>query len=348
MSELIPVREEHQFDLQALRSFMNAEVEGARGPIDVQQFEGGQSNPTFLVRSAEQTYVVRKKPPGKLLPSAHAVDREYRVMRALVQTAVPVPRTYALCEDEEVIGTAFFVMEYVEGRIIRDMRLPDFDRAQRTALFDSMNETMARLHSVDPSEVGLESFGRAGNYFARQVSRWSKQYRSSKTQEIEPMERLMAWLEASLPEDDSSGIVHGDFRLQNMIVHPTEPHIVAVLDWELSTLGHPLADLAYNCMGYHIRIPTFSDLLGLDHESTGIPSESDYLETYCQRTGRETISNWGFYVAFALFRIAAIAQGVYARSLQGNASSVRAQTFGQIVPLIAQQAWAIADGDLAS
>ncbi|MDX1380981.1 MAG: phosphotransferase family protein, partial [Xanthomonadales bacterium] len=310
---------------------------------------GGQSNPTYRLDAASGRYVLRRQPPGNLLKSAHAVDREYRVMRALAGTGVPVPRVLALCEDREVIGSLFFVMEHCEGRIFWDAALPDAaDPAERAAIYDDMNRVLAALHSVDPAAVGLADYGKPGNYFARQLSRWVGQYRASELQPIPAMEELMAWLEAQQPADDGRvALVHGDYRHDNMIFHPEEPRIVAVLDWELSTLGHPLADLAYQCM--QLRMPGgkgFSPgLAGLDRAALGIPAESEYVARYCERTGLEGIANWTFYLAFSFFRLAAIVQGVAKRAVDGNASNTRAAELGRWVEPLARMALqVIADG----
>lgn len=338
-NDLTDVREAHRFDQGALSAYLSERLHGFSGVLTVRQFEGGQSNPTFLLETSERRCVLRKKPPGKLLPSAHAVDREYRVMTALAQTDVPVPPTLLLCEDPAVIGTSFYLMEHVDGRVLRDPALPDWSPDDRAALYAAMNDSMAKLHRVEPETVGLGDYGKAGNYFARQVGRWSRQYEASKTDDIPAMDSLIGWLRDHVPDDDETRIAHGDFRLENLIVHPTEPRVLAVLDWELSTLGHPLADLGYNCMLYHVFIPTIGGLLGIDFSTSGIPSERDYVASYCQAVGRPIPDNWGFYIGFSLFRIAAIAQGVYKRGLEGNASSVRAMQFGAFVHIIAERAW---------
>ena len=284
---------------------------------------------------------MRKKPPGELLPSAHAVDREYRVMSALADTEVPVPETYLFCADESIIGTPFFVMERVPGRVLIDPLLPDLAPVDRRALYEHFVEVLAALHRVDHEAVGLGDFGRPGNYYARQISRWSKQYRASETERIEAMDRLIDWLPENIPESDQSGIVHGDYRLGNCIVHPSEPRIVSVLDWELSTLGHPLADLAYCCMGYRADTGHTGSFLEIDFAATGIPTEDEFVGRYCRLTGRDEIEHWTFYVAFALFRMAAIVQGVYKRGLDGIASSERAVTFKDVCRLRADQAWSL-------
>ena len=334
------VREVHRFDERALAAYLAQHVEGFAGALTVRQFVGGQSNPTYYLAAGGREYVLRRKPPGKLLPSAHAVDREYRVITALAGTGVPVPRTYVLCEDPSVIGTVFFVMECVHGRLFTQPWLADIAPAERAARFDAMNDVLARLHRVDWRAVGLEGFGRPGNYFARQIHRWITQYRASETERIESMERLIDWLPAHVPADDETTVVHGDYRPGNMIVHETEPRVAAVLDWELSTLGHPLADLGYNCIPYHLG----SDLDGMadrDLAALGIPSEKDYLATYCHRVGRDGIEDFDFYVAFSLFRLAAIAQGIMGRVLAGTASDPNARLRGERARLMADAAWAL-------
>jgi aminoglycoside phosphotransferase (APT) family kinase protein len=283
--------------------------------------------------------VLRKKPPGTLLPSAHAVEREYRVITALGETGVPVPRTFCLCEDPSVIGTPFYVMEYVAGRVLRDPTLPGMSRSERAAIYHTMNDVLARLHGIEPAALGLEDFGRPGNYFARQIARWTKQYEMSRTEEIPSMAMLVAWLPAHIPPGEETRLVHGDYRLENMIFHPQEPRILAVLDWELSTLGDPLADLAYNCILYHTQGATTGGLVGVDFEAAGIPREADYLADYCRRTGRPKIEAWNFYLAFSLFRLAAIAQGILGRALQGNASSENARQAGGQTRFLADAAW---------
>ena len=338
--ELVPVREAHRFDEAELAAYLRRELPGFRGPLRVQQFEGGQSNPTFLLEAGGRAWVMRKKPPGKLLGSAHQVDREYRVMSALRGTGVPVPETHLLCEDASVVGTPFFVMERVEGRVIDESSLPGLEPAERSAIYEHAIEVLAALHGLDPAAVGLADFGRPGNYYARQVARWTKQYEASKTDEIPEMEALAAWLSEHLPESDETRIVHGDYRIGNFVLHPVEPRIVAVLDWELSTLGHPLADLAYFCQNYHADAPG-GTLRDQDAATTGIPSEAALLARYCELTGRSPIEHWPFYVVFQLFRSAAIVQGVYKRGLDGIASSRRAHEFGAAVHRLARDAWSM-------
>ena len=343
--EIIPVRSAHCFDEASLARYLDGRLEGFTGKLTVRQFEHGQSNPTFLLTSGGKEWVLRKKPPGKLLPSAHAVDREYRIIRTLSGTGVPVPEACLLCEDEGIIGTPFYVMKRVEGRIFRDPSMPEVSSPEeRGAIIDVMNENLAKLHRVDWKALGLEDYGKPGNYMARQVDRWTRQYEASKTDEIESMESLIRWLSKSIPDDETTPIAHGDYRLENMIIHPTAPRVLAILDWELSTLGHPLADLAYNCMLYHIpgggeKRMSYADL---DLEALGIPSEEAYVAAYCRRTGRDEIANWSFFLAFSIFRLAAIVQGVYKRGLDGIASSARAQSYGIYVQYLSDIGWQIA------
>ena len=319
--DVVGVLPAHQFPVGPLEDYLAANVEGLTRPVRVEQFQGGMSNPTFLLTDgAGKTYVMRKKPPGKLLPSAHAVDREYRVITALAKGDMPVPRTYAFCEDESVIGTAFYIMEHMQGRVFTEPLIPELSAAERTAIYASKNLALAKLHQVDFKAVGLEGFGREGGYCARQVKRWSQQYLASKTDELVAMENLMAWLPEQLPADEPTTVVHGDFRLGNVVVHPTEPKVIAVLDWELSTLGHPYSDLAYNCLSYHVSIGSRQNLGDADLADLGIPDEDAYVAAYCKRFGLDEIPNWTFYLVLSLFRIAAITQGVYFRGLQGNAS----------------------------
>ena len=328
-------------DLAALGRYLAEHLEGFRGSLAATKYSGGQSNPTFLLQAGNRRYVLRRQPPGELLKSAHAVDREFRVMRALAQTAVPVPKVLHLCEDRGVIGSLFYVMEHVEGRIFWYPALPELSAETRGPIFDRMNETLAALHSVDPAAVDLADFGRPGNYFARQLGRWTQQYRASETARIGAMEEVIPWLERHLPPDDGRvAIVHGDYRLDNMIWAPDAPRILAVIDWELSTLGHPFADLAYQCMQW--RLPNagvFRGLGELDRRANGIPTEEDYISAYCRRTGVSGIDNWPFYLAFCFFRMAAILQGVLKRALDGNASNPeRGLKMGEAVPLLARLA----------
>ena len=326
----------------ALLRWLQAHVTGFEGPARLDKFKGGQSNPTFKLTAASGTYVLRRQPAGKLLRSAHAVDREFRVMEALAGSDVPVPRVHGLCESRDVIGSMFYVMEFCDGRIFWDATLATLhSNEERSAIYDEMNRVLAALHRVDPAAVGLDDYGKPGNYFARQLTRWTGQYRASELQPIPAMEDLMAWLDANQPPDDGRvALVHGDYRLDNMVFHAHEPRIIAVLDWELSTLGHPLADLAYQCM--QLRMPSDADatpgLQGIDREALGIPSESEYVARYCERTGIAHIDNWTFYLAFSFFRLAAIIQGVAKRAVDGNASNTRAGELGQWVEPLARMA----------
>lgn len=336
-----PVREAHRFDVARLADYLRQHLDESIRSVDAEQFKGGQSNPTYLVRANGKRYVLRRKPPGKLLPSAHAVDREYRVISALAQTQVPVAKTHLLCEDEAVIGTAFYVMDYVEGRVLWDARLPGMAAAERRAIFDEMNRVIALLHIVDYRAIGLGDYGKAGSYFSRQIDRWTKQYRAAETEKIEAMENLIVWLPQHIPADDQTRIVHGDYRMDNVIFHPTEPRILAVLDWELSTLGHPLADFAYHCMAWRFGPGQFRGLAGENLPALGIPSESEYVAAYCRRVGRARISEQEFeyYMAFGMFRLAGICQGIMARALQGNASSRNALEMGRRARPLAEAAW---------
>ncbi len=340
----MPVRESHRFDVASLERYLQANVEGFGGAAEVSQFKGGQSNPTFLVSAGGKRYVIRRKPPGALLPSAHAVDREYRVITALATTDVPVPRTYALCNDESIVGTPFYVMDYVEGRIFWEPSLPGLSPDERGRIYDAMNDVIARLHRVDPVAVGLSDYGKPGNYFARQIARWSKQYRASETKPIEAMHRLMEWLPQHIPSGDETTVVHGDYRLDNMVFHATEPVVLAVLDWELSTLGHPLADFSYNCMQWRLGAETGRGLAGTDWASLGIPSEEQYVAAYCKRTGRARIENWDFCLAYNMFRLAAILQGIAGRVEQGTAASEHAVQTAAMARPIAERGWLVVEG----
>jgi aminoglycoside phosphotransferase (APT) family kinase protein len=337
-----PVAAPLRFDLAALDRYLSARIDGFRGPIAVEQFCGGQSNPTYKLSAGGRSYVLRRKPPGKLLPSAHAIEREYRVITALAPSDVPVARAHCLCEDDAVVGTAFYVMEFVAGRIFWDPRLPGLMREERRAIFDELNRVIATLHSVDYAAIGLADYGKFGNYFARQIDRWSRQYKASKTGRIDAMDRLIEWLPKNIPAGDRTTIVHGDYRLDNVIFHPTEPRILAVLDWELSTLGHPMADLSYHMMAWRLAADEFRGLRGVDCEALGIPTEDAYLDLYLRRTGateRPSAGEWSFYLAYNLFRLAAILQGVMARALAGNAASAQARDAGRRARPIAELGW---------
>ena len=390
--QLTEVREAHRFDEGTLDRYLEENLEGYRGPLRVRQFEGGQSNPTYLLSAASGDYVLRKKPPGRLLPRAHMVEREYRILAALSATDVPVPKVHLLCESPDVVGTPFFIMDYVRGRLLREPTLPGMKPAERRAIYEEIVRVLASLHAVDYEAIGLGDYGRPGNYFGRQISRWSQQYEASKTREIASMDRLMKWLPENIPGDDTSCIVHGDYRLDNLVLAADEARVSAVLDWELSTIGHPLADLAHGCAHYYISIANQPALAGtaggdgavgaaggdgavdstsgdgaddtaggdcvdntgdgavetgagIDEDSitnSGIPTEREYVETYCRFTARSGVPDWNFYLAFVIFRYAGIAQGVYKRWLQGNASSQEAMSLGDIVEIASDKAWEIA------
>ncbi len=329
----------HPIDVDALSTWLRANVDPGIGGLVVEQYQGGQSNPTYRLTAGNRRYVLRRKPPGKLLPSAHAVDREFRVMSALAESDVPVARMHALCEDDAVIGTAFYVMEYVEGRILWDPTLPGMTAVQRGAHYRELNRVIAALHSVDFTAVGLADYGRVGKYIERQIARWSKQYQSGGADRIPAMERLIEWLPQNIPPGDETCIVHGDYRLDNVIFHPAEPRILAVLDWELSTLGHPLSDFAYQVMAWRLAPEEFRGLKGVDLAALGIPAEREYVAAYCERTGRTGIPNWEFYLIFNMFRIAAILHGVLSRALQGNAASDNAIATGSRARPVADVAW---------
>jgi aminoglycoside phosphotransferase (APT) family kinase protein len=339
------VLEAHRFDVGQLEEYMSSHVESFRGLLTVSQFKGGQSNPTYLLEAESGRYVLRRKPPGTLLKSAHAVDREYRIISALYGADFPVPRPYVLCEEDEVIGTMFFIMEFVDGRIFWDLDLPNANPAGRAALYDNVNETIAKLHTYDYEALGLQDYGKPGNYFARQISRWSGQYRASETGSVKSMDALIEWLPDNIPEDESAGIVHGDFRLDNMIVHPTEPKVIAVLDWELSTVGHPLADFMFHLMAW--QMPEIgigsTGLLGKDLTTLGIPDEETYIAQYCERTGRvDGIENRFFYSAYSFFRLAAILQGIAGRVRDGTAASAHAEKAVEAIAPLADLGWKFA------
>ncbi len=337
-------------DNATLADYLGDTIPGFSGPITSTKFSDGQSNPTYLLKTATGEYVLRRKPPGQLLKSAHAVEREYRVMQALAATDVPVPETLHLCSDESVIGSIFFVMQYVKGQIYWDPALPELSPTQRHATYMEMCRVLATLHQVDIDAVGLSDFGKPGDYFARQISRWTQQYLASQTDTIVEMDAVIDWLPANLPADDGRvSLVHGDYRLDNMIFKPSEPRIAALLDWELSTLGHPLADLAYQCMqlrmdpGKHLR-----GLNGVDRAALGIPSEQEYVAQYCEHCGLQRIDNWPFYLVFGFFRFAAILQGVKKRAIDGNASSAIALEYGALVRPLAEKAMAVIRGETES
>jgi len=331
-----PVEERHRIDTGALEKYLGFRI------AQVEQFKGGQSNPTYRLSAADgRKYVLRRKPPGKLLPSAHAVDREYKVIAALHPTGFPVARPHALCEDDSIIGTAFYVMDYVEGRVLWDQGLPGMSKQERFAIWDELNRVIAQLHSLDYRALGLETFGKPGNYIERQVARWTKQYQASETEPIAAMNDLIAWLPKNIPPETGTTVVHGDYRLDNVIYHRSEARILAVLDWELSTLGDPLADFAYHCMSWHIPPGQFRGIAGLDLAALGIPSEGEYIAMYCKRAGRAGIeqSHWDFYMAYNLFRIAAILQGIAKRVVDGTAASDHARDAGARARPMAELGW---------
>ena len=352
------VSDKHAFDVEALSDWLARNLEGFQGPLAVSMFKGGQSNPTYKLDTPGRSYVMRAKPGpvAKLLPSAHAVEREFAVMTGLAGTDVPVPRMYCLCEDESVIGRAFYVMEFMQGRVLWDQALPGFTREQRGEIYDEMNRVIAALHTVKFAERGLGSYGKPGNYFERQIGRWSKQYKASAdgagpmSQPIEAMEKLVEWLPSHIPpaarDEAKVSIVHGDYRLDNLMFHASEPRVIAVLDWELSTLGHPLADFSYHCMAWHIPPGSFRGIGGLDVDSLGIPRESEYIRRYCERTGITTPDalqhDWNFYMAYNLFRLAAILQGIAKRVEAGTASSAQAASSAAGARPLAQMAWSFA------
>ena len=336
-----PVEERHRIDAGRLEDFLKKQLEGFRGPLQIEQFKGGQSNPTYRITAGGKRYALRRKPPGKLLPSAHAVDREFKVIRALHSVGFPVARPYVLCEDDAVIGTAFYVMDCVDGRILWDQSLPGMSRAERRAIWEELNRVIALLHSIDYKAVGLSDFGKAGSYIERQVGRWSKQYVASETEKIEAMDNLIAWLPKNVPATDETTIVHGDYRLDNTVFHPSEPKMLAVLDWELSTLGDPLADFSYHCMSWHIPPGKFRGIQGLPLEELGIPGEREYVDLYFKRTGRKGVdpSVWDYYMAYNLFRIAAICQGIAKRVVDGTAASEHARDAGARARPLAELGW---------
>ena len=333
----------HNLDLQTLSKYLEHKLPHSNIIKTSKKFSTGQSNPTYLLETNEHKYVLRKQPPGKLLPSAHAVDREYRIMKALNNSEVPVPKMIHLCEDSSIIGTKFYLMEFIEGRIFWDPTLPEVNQEQRKEIYEETNRVLAALHQVDIKTSNLEDFGKTGNYFERQVNRWIRQYRAAETAEYTHVESLIVWLENNMPEDDGMvSVVHGDYRLYNMIFDQSHSKILAVLDWELSTLGHPFADLAYQCMNWYVpKVGITPGLADIDVSSLGIPTEKEYIENYCQKMNIDSIDNWSFYLAFGFFRLAGIAQGVYKRSLQGNASADNAKEIGAVVPILGKIAMSI-------
>jgi aminoglycoside phosphotransferase (APT) family kinase protein len=342
---LVPVLENNRFDEAALAKYLQGRLPGFDGEMVVRQFQGGFSNPTFHLQTRDRAYVLRKKPPGKLLPSAHAVDREFRVLNALQDTGVPVPHVHFLCEDESIIGTMFYVMDYVEGRVYTDRMLPGCTPQQRWEMYDAMNDVLAKLHSVDYQAVGLGDFGKPTGYVARQVSRWSKQYQASCVEDTPAMNELMKWLPEHQPAEDEAAIAHGDYRIGNLLFHPTESRVVAVLDWELATIGHPLGDLAYCCSPYHSPNTAGGRGFGdINLKEFGIPTEAEFLEAYRRRTGRPDIPHWKFFIVFSLFRSAAILAGVYKRAIDGQGVDARMAEAKRAYQEIAARAWEIAQG----
>ena len=345
----MPVADRQTVDVATLERYLAERIEGFAGPLTIEQFKGGQSNPTFKLITPTRAYAMRAKPgpAAKLLPSAHAIEREYRVMDALAATDVPVARMFTLCEDEGVIGRAFYVMDFVDGRVLWDQSLPGMEPEQRRAIYAEMNRVIAALHKIDYAALGLADFGKPGNYFARQIGRWSKQYKASETEHIEAMDRLIEWLPEHVPADDGAAvnepaIVHGDYRLDNLIFHPTEPRILAILDWELSTIGHPLADFSYHLMSWHIKPAGFRGIAGLDLAALGIPSQSEYIAMYCKATGRTNVPDMDFYLAYNMFRIAGILQGIMKRVVDGTAASAQAAEAGARARMMAELGWAYA------
>ena len=347
-----PVSEAHSFDIATLEAWLTQHLAGFKGPLTVEMFKGGQSNPTYKLITPSQSYVMRAKPGpvAKLLPSAHAIEREFKVMGGLFGTDVPVAQMHVLCEDESIIGRAFYVMEFVQGRVLWEQTLPDMTNTQRADIYDDMNRVIAALHTVPFAQRGLADYGRPGNYFERQIGRWSKQYVASVTQPIPEMDKLMAWLPNNMPasarDESKVSIVHGDYRLDNLMFHASEPRVLAVLDWELSTIGHPLADFSYHCMAWHIPPGTFRGIGGVDVKSLGIPTEDEYIHLYCDRTGLTTPADlkadWNFYLAYNMFRIAAILQGIAKRVEAGTASSAQAKASGAGARPMAELAWKFA------
>jgi aminoglycoside phosphotransferase (APT) family kinase protein len=347
-----PVAESHAFDIGTLQSYLEAQLDGFKGPLTVEQFKGGQSNPTYKLITPGVSYVMRSKPgpADKLLASAHAIDREFTVMSALHGTDVPVPKMHLLCEDESVIGRAFYVMQFMPGRVLWDQSLPDIAKPDRAAYYDEMNRVIAAMHNVDVAKVGLANYGKPGNYFERQIGRWTKQYLASITQPIPAMDQLIEWLPAHIPasarDDTQVSVVHGDYRLDNVMFDPVAPRAIAVLDWELSTIGHPLADFSYHCMSWHIQPGQFRGIGGLDLAALGIPDEKSYVRRYCERTGRAdpqaVMADWNFYLAYNMFRLAGILQGIAKRVEMGTASSAQARQAGAGARPLAEMGWALA------
>jgi aminoglycoside phosphotransferase (APT) family kinase protein len=334
-----PVPTALTFDQDVLATWLKDKGLLDKAALSVKPLTGGQSNPTFLLTSGQQRYVLRKKPPGPLLPSAHAVDREYRVMQALQNSDVPVPKLFVFSEDVDVVGTPFYIMEYLDGRVIVDQSLPALSKEDRTLVYQDMNRVIAALHSVDYAQVGLDTFGKPGNYFGRQIARWSRQYKEANTEDIPELHALIDWLPANIPAGEQTSIVHGDYRLDNLVLHPTEPRAIGLLDWELATLGHPLADFAYHCMSWHIPATLWRGIGGLDLAALGIPDEAQYLKQYSEATGLDGAEHWDFYIAYNLFRMAAILQGIARRAADGTAASSDALETGSKARPLAEIGW---------
>lgn len=328
-----------QLPMEALAQYLQAQGLTGNGPLTLSPLSGGQSNPTFRLGSGDRHYVLRKKPPGQLIPSAHAIDREYRVMKALQGSDVPVPRMFAYCEDGSIVGTPFYLMEFLEGRVLVDPSLPGMAPAERGAVYREMNRVIAALHRVEYEAIGLASYGKPGNYFARQITRWSRQCRESTLPVTEAMQKLMEWLPEHIPAGDETTLVHGDYRLDNLVFHPTEARVIGVLDWELSTLGHPLADLSYQCMAWRIAPALWRGIAGLDLAALGIPSEAEYVAMYAKATGRDPAEHWDFYLAYNLFRMAAILHGIAQRAADGNAAADDALETGRKAGPLAELGW---------
>ena len=341
-SGLKEVIKSHQFSLNKLDNFLKSELPNFSGIKEIRQFKGGQSNPTYLIKTHTRSFVLRRKPPGDLLKSAHAVDREYVVIKSLKKAGFPVPTPYLLCTDESIIGTIFYIMEFIQGRIFWDPDMPDCSKEERKAIYDDLNKNLAKLHDFNHENIGLTDFGVPGNYFSRQISRWTKQYRLSETKEISAMDNLISWLPKNIPEDDDSSVVHGDYRLDNVIIHPTEPRVIGILDWELSTIGHPLGDFTYHLLTW--QLPDIGigsgGFLGKNLNDLGIPNQEDYIDQYCERTGRvEGIENRGFYFAYNFFRLAAILQGIAGRVRDGTASNEKAKKLIHAIEPLADIGW---------
>jgi acyl-CoA dehydrogenase len=334
-----PVPTALTFDQDVLATWLKDKGLLDKAALSGKPLTGGQSNPTFLLTSGQQRYVLRKKPPGPLLPSAHAVDREYRVMQALQSSDVPVPKLFVFSEDVDVVGTPFYIMEYLDGRVIVDQSLPALSKEDRTLVYRDMNRVIAALHTVDYAQVGLDTFGKPGNYFGRQIARWSRQYKEANTEDIAELHALIDWLPANIPAGEQTSIVHGDYRLDNLVLHPTEPRAIGLLDWELATLGHPLADFAYHCMSWHIPATLWRGIGGLDLAALGIPDEAQYLKQYSEATGLDGAEHWDFYIAYNLFRMAAILQGIARRAADGTAASSDALETGSKARPLAEIGW---------